>query len=153
MGPGGEARPLTSMLKRLLRGSSLGFRSGAGFFGHRHKALTFAAVHAFAAILRRLALGCPLTGIYALTLDGGGIGCECSGADSGSKQHGSRGGHGDARQFLALHFSIPSMSFGRSGIAAHVKDPANGLIITQLSKLMAVSIGLHRASAARASPR
>jgi hypothetical protein len=34
-----------------------------------------------------------------------------------------------------------SMVFGRSGIAAHVKDPANGVIITQLSKLMAVSIG------------
>jgi len=28
----------------------------------------------------------------------------------------------------------------RSGIAAHVKDPANGAIITQLSKLMSVSI-------------
>jgi hypothetical protein len=29
----------------------------------------------------------------------------------------------------------------RSGIAAHVRDPANGAIITQLSKLMPVSIG------------
>jgi hypothetical protein len=28
----------------------------------------------------------------------------------------------------------------RSGIAAHIKDPANGFIITQLSKLMPVSI-------------
>jgi hypothetical protein len=27
----------------------------------------------------------------------------------------------------------------RSGIAAHIKDPANGIIITQLSKLMPVS--------------
>jgi hypothetical protein len=33
----------------------------------------------------------------------------------------------------------------RSGIAAHVKDPANGLIITQLSKLMPVSIRRQRA--------
>jgi hypothetical protein len=97
------------MLKRLLRGSSLGFRSGASFFGHGHEALTLAAVHTFAAILSRLALGCPLTGIYALTLDGGGIRCKCSGADCGSKQHGSSGGHGDARQFLALHFLIPSV--------------------------------------------
>ena len=97
------------MLKRLLRGSSLGFRSGAGFFGHRHKALTLAAVHAFAAILCRFALGCPLTGIYALALHGGGIRCKRSGADSGSEQHGSRGGHGDTRQFLALHFWIPSI--------------------------------------------
>jgi hypothetical protein len=31
-------------------------------------------------------------------------------------------------------------SFGRSGIAARVKDPANGIIITQLSNLMPVSI-------------
>jgi hypothetical protein len=29
----------------------------------------------------------------------------------------------------------------RSGIAAHTKDPANGIIITQLSKLMPVSKG------------
>jgi len=27
----------------------------------------------------------------------------------------------------------------RSGIAAHIKDPANGIIITQLSKLMPFS--------------
>jgi hypothetical protein len=32
-------------------------------------------------------------------------------------------------------------SMERSGIAAHVKDPANGRIITLLSKLMPVSIG------------
>jgi hypothetical protein len=32
----------------------------------------------------------------------------------------------------------------RSGIAAHVKDPANGLIITQLAKLMPVSIRRQR---------
>jgi hypothetical protein len=138
------------MLKRLLRGSSLGFRSIACCLGHGHEALTLAAVHALAAILRRLALGCPLAGIYALTLHGGGIRCKRSGADSGSKQHGSSGGHGDARQFLALHFLIPSVVLERSGIAAHVKDPANGLIITQLSKLMAVSIGRQRASAASA---
>jgi hypothetical protein len=35
-------------------------------------------------------------------------------------------------------------SFERSGIAAHIKDPANGLIITQLSKLMRVSIRRQR---------
>jgi hypothetical protein len=32
------------------------------------------------------------------------------------------------------------MVFDRSGIAAHVRDPANWVIITQLSKLMPVSI-------------
>jgi hypothetical protein len=32
----------------------------------------------------------------------------------------------------------------RSGIAAHVKDPANGNIITQLAKLMPVSIRRQR---------
>jgi hypothetical protein len=40
------------------------------------------------------------------------------------------------------------MVLERSGIAAHVKDPANGVIITQLSKLMAVSIRRRRASGA-----
>ena len=107
MGPGGEARPPKSMLQRLLRGGSLGFRSGASFFGHGHIALTLAAVHAFAAILRGLALGGPLTGIYALALHGRGIRCKCSGADCGSEQHGSGSGHGGARQFDALHFLIP----------------------------------------------
>jgi hypothetical protein len=34
-----------------------------------------------------------------------------------------------------------SIVIERSGIAAHIKDPANGLIITQLSKVMPVSIG------------
>jgi hypothetical protein len=33
-----------------------------------------------------------------------------------------------------------SIVIERSGIAAHIKDPANGNIITQLSKLMPVSI-------------
>jgi hypothetical protein len=33
----------------------------------------------------------------------------------------------------------------RSGIAAHTKDPANGRIITQLCKLMPVSIRRRRA--------
>jgi hypothetical protein len=45
---------------------------------------------------------------------------------------------------------IPSVVLERSGIAAHIKDPANGIIITQLSKLMAVSIGRQRAPAAPA---
>jgi hypothetical protein len=43
-------------------------------------------------------------------------------------------------------------SFGRSGIAAHVKDPANGFIITQLSKLMAVSMRRQRRPVACANP-
>jgi hypothetical protein len=133
------------MLQRLLRRGSLGFCSGTGFFGHGDEALTLAAVHAFAAILRGLALGGPLAGIYPLTLHGGGIRCKRSGADCGSEQHGGGGGHGDARQFLALHFLIPSIVLERSGIAAHVKDPANGVIITQLSELMAVSIRRQRA--------
>jgi hypothetical protein len=33
----------------------------------------------------------------------------------------------------------------RSGIAAHIKDPANARIITQLCKLMPVSISRQRA--------
>src|ERR1700722_11503233 len=41
-----------------------------------------------------------------------------------------------------------SIVIERSGIAAHIKDPANALIITQLSKLMPVSIGRQRAPAA-----
>jgi hypothetical protein len=40
----------------------------------------------------------------------------------------------------------PSIVIERSGIAAHVKDPANGVIITQLSKLMFVSIPRQRQS-------
>jgi hypothetical protein len=126
------------MLRRLALG--LGFGSGASVLRHGHKALTLAAVHAFAAILRGLALGGALAGIYALTLYGGGIRCNCSGADDRSEQHGGRSGHGSARQFIDLHFLIPSIVLERSGIAAHIKDPANGFIITQLSKLMPVSI-------------
>src|ERR1700744_218851 len=41
-----------------------------------------------------------------------------------------------------------SIVLERSGIAARIKDPANALIITQLSKLMPVSIGRQRASTA-----
>jgi hypothetical protein len=41
-----------------------------------------------------------------------------------------------------------SIVIERSGIAAHIKDPANALIITQLSKLMPVSIRRRRAPAA-----
>ena len=39
-----------------------------------------------------------------------------------------------------------SIVMERSGIAAHIKDPANGLIITQLAKFMPVSIRQQRAS-------
>jgi hypothetical protein len=41
----------------------------------------------------------------------------------------------------------------RSGIAAHVKDPANALIITQLSKLMPVSIRRQRPPDGANGPR
>jgi hypothetical protein len=41
-----------------------------------------------------------------------------------------------------------SIVIERSGIAAHIKDPANALIITQLSKLMPVSMRRRRAPAA-----
>jgi hypothetical protein len=41
-----------------------------------------------------------------------------------------------------------SIVIERSGIAAHIKDPANALIITQLSKLMPVSIRRRCAPAA-----
>jgi hypothetical protein len=37
-----------------------------------------------------------------------------------------------------------SIVMERSGIAAHIKDPANGIIITQLSKLMPVSMRRQR---------
>jgi len=43
-----------------------------------------------------------------------------------------------------------SIVIERSGIAAHIKDPANGLIITQLAKLMAVSMCRHNAGVAAA---
>ncbi|HEX3913935.1 MAG TPA: hypothetical protein VHW71_10540 [Steroidobacteraceae bacterium] len=39
----------------------------------------------------------------------------------------------------------PSIVIERSGIAAHIKDPANGRIITRLAKLMPVSIGRRQA--------
>jgi hypothetical protein len=114
--------------------------SGTSVLGHGHEALTLAAVHAFAAILRRLALRGALAGIYARALHGGGIRCEGSGADRGGEQHGSGSGHGGARQFIDLHFLIPQIVLERSGIAAHIKDPANSVIITQLSKLMPISM-------------
>jgi hypothetical protein len=44
-----------------------------------------------------------------------------------------------------------SIVMERSGIAAHIRDPANDIIITYLSKLMPVSPGLQRRSAACAS--
>src|SRR5271154_528567 len=37
----------------------------------------------------------------------------------------------------------PSIVLERSGIAAHVKDPANGAIITQLHKHIFISAGLN----------
>jgi hypothetical protein len=37
-----------------------------------------------------------------------------------------------------------SIVLERSGIAAHIKDPANGVIITQLAKLMPVSMRRQR---------
>jgi hypothetical protein len=43
-----------------------------------------------------------------------------------------------------------SIVMERSGIAAHIKDPANGLIITQLAKLMPVSMSRKSACAAAA---
>jgi hypothetical protein len=45
-----------------------------------------------------------------------------------------------ALDILLICILKPSIVIGRSGIAAHVKDPANTVIITQLSKLMPVSI-------------
>jgi hypothetical protein len=41
-----------------------------------------------------------------------------------------------------------SIVLERSGIAAHIKDPANALIITQLAKLMPISMRRQRAPAA-----
>jgi hypothetical protein len=41
-----------------------------------------------------------------------------------------------------------SIVLERSGIAAHIKDPANTLIITQLAKLMPISMRRQRAPAA-----
>src|ERR1700733_412960 len=87
----------------------LRLRSGASVLCHGHEALTLAAVHALAAVLRGLALGGALAGIDALTLNGGGICCECRGADCGSEQHGGSSSRGGARQFIDLHFLIPRM--------------------------------------------
>ena len=89
----------------------LSLRSGASFLGHGHEALTLAAVHAFAAVLRGLALGGPLAGIDALTLHGGGSPCDGRGADRRGEQQGGGGSHGGARHFIDLHFLIPSNSF------------------------------------------
>ncbi|HEY2463567.1 MAG TPA: hypothetical protein VGI32_05875 [Steroidobacteraceae bacterium] len=132
------------MLQRL---ALLRFSSGTSILGHGDEALTLAAVHALAAILRGFAVRGTLAGIYALTLHGGGIACKRSRADRGSEQHGGCSGHGSARQFIDLHFLIPSIVLERSGIAAQLKDPANTLIITEISKLMPVSIGRQRVPA------
>jgi hypothetical protein len=50
-----------------------------------------------------------------------------------------------ALEILLICIFGSSMVLERSGIAAHVKDPANAGIITQLSKLMSVSIARQRA--------
>src|SRR5271167_4946081 len=42
---------------------------------------------------------------------------------------------------LLICISYSSLVFRRSGIAAPLKDPANGVIITQLSKLMSATDG------------
>jgi hypothetical protein len=43
----------------------------------------------------------------------------------------------------------PSIVIERSGIAAHIKDPANDRIITQVSKLMPVSMASRRGASRR----
>jgi hypothetical protein len=98
---------LSTLERRLLLGSGLGFRIGAGFLRHRNETLTLAAIHALAAVLRRLTLGSALAGIHARAMHGGGIRGECGGADSGSEQHGSSSSHGRARQFSDLHILYP----------------------------------------------
>jgi hypothetical protein len=45
-----------------------------------------------------------------------------------------------ALDILLICIVESSIVIERSGIAAHIKDPANAVIITQLSKLMPVSI-------------
>src|ERR1700722_6089566 len=106
----------------LLLALRLRLGSSASVLGHGHEALTLAAVHALAAVLRGLALGHALTGIDALTLHGGGIRCECSGADYGSEQHGGSGSHGGARQFIDLHFLFLE-SFGTQRNCCSCKRP------------------------------
>jgi hypothetical protein len=49
-----------------------------------------------------------------------------------------------ALDILLICIFDSSIVIERSGIAAHIKDPANALIITQLSKLMSVSMRLRR---------
>jgi hypothetical protein len=53
-----------------------------------------------------------------------------------------------ALDILLICIFDSSIVIERSGIAAHIKDPANALIITQLSKLMSVSMRRRRVPAA-----
>src|ERR1700722_17293844 len=65
--------PKSAAQYRLLRSGSLRLGVGAVGLRQRHPALTLAAVHTLAAVLRRLALGGSLAGIHAGTVDGCGV--------------------------------------------------------------------------------
>src|SRR5712691_4216570 len=78
-------RPMLSLLRLGIRCVALGLRQG-------DPPLAFAAVHALAAVLRRLALGGALTGIDAGTMHRRGVRRHLNAVESGRKEH--RGGVG-----------------------------------------------------------
>src|SRR6266404_5898927 len=104
-GPGALGAPDPNLKARygLLRVLSLGFGGFAVGLRQRHPALALAAVHAFAAVLRRLALGRSLAGIYARTVDGCGICRHGHIRKTRREQHRGGGSQRRARQFIDLH--------------------------------------------------
>ena len=85
-GAGCLLRPMLPLLRLGLRRVALGLR-------HGDPALAFAAVHALAAVLRRLALGGALAGIDAGTMHRRGIGGHGNAGESGREEHCGGGGH------------------------------------------------------------
>ena len=106
----------------LFRSVGFRFRCRAISLRHGRPALTLAAVHAFAAVLRRLALGRSLAGIHARTVDGCGVCRHGHIRQSGREQHRGGSNHRRARQFSDLHDWFLNC-YERSGIAAPLQRP------------------------------
>ena len=79
-------RPMLPLLRLGLRCFAIGLR-------HGDPSLALAAVHALAAVLRRLALGGAFAGIDAGTMRRRGIGGHRNAGESGREEHRGGGGH------------------------------------------------------------
>jgi hypothetical protein len=91
----------------LTTGLCLGLRCIAVGLRHGHKALSLAAVLAFTAVFRGLALGGALTGIHTGALDRRGIRSRGHSDQPGREKHRGRNRQRRTRPLVDLHVSSP----------------------------------------------